>query len=324
MIDIIIPTFCNPKGLQLTLDSIPKRNDLTITVIDDHSSQVDYSNLRRPNLIILDKNVGPGMVRQYGIEHTHEPFIMFIDTGDYFFENIFDEIVETIQNHPQVQMFSWQHLYKDKPCTDKNNRLHGRVYRRQFLEKYGIHFSKDGSRANEDVGFNRACRIIIKHLGIEENYLFIEKPIIQWVVDPNSITQRDNCAFSYEKQNLGLAINDLSAIDICRKNNIPEELLIDEINEIMVSEHYFFIATAQLRPEFLKQAWDGAKLYYEKAFKQYESNNFSSFQVTFSYSLRRMRQRLKDGKWKNTKIPINIRRFLDDLKKYENPPEWYT
>ena len=41
----------------------------------------------------MPQNSGPGNVRQYGIEHTQEPYIMFIDTGDYLINtNIFDII----------------------------------------------------------------------------------------------------------------------------------------------------------------------------------------------------------------------------------------
>jgi len=53
--------------------------DITITIIDDCSSvQYDVKTIRMP------QNGGPGAARQYGINHTIEPFIMFVDAGDTF------------------------------------------------------------------------------------------------------------------------------------------------------------------------------------------------------------------------------------------------
>ena len=89
MIDIIIPTYKNKDGLRTTLDSIDwNNNNFSITIIDD-ASNLDYSDIivEYPNinqLVVLPQNGGPGMARQYGIDHTNNDYLLFIDTGDYF------------------------------------------------------------------------------------------------------------------------------------------------------------------------------------------------------------------------------------------------
>ena len=46
------------------------------------------------NIHLLETNQGPGMARQYGIEHSNGTYILFLDTGDYLSE----DGIETILN----------------------------------------------------------------------------------------------------------------------------------------------------------------------------------------------------------------------------------
>ena len=83
MIDLIIPYDNNPEGLKRTLESIAP-DIFDIHIIDDHS---DYSLpiiFHQYSYSRLNMNRGPGYARQYGIDHTTNPYIMFIDTGDIF------------------------------------------------------------------------------------------------------------------------------------------------------------------------------------------------------------------------------------------------
>ena len=94
MLDIIIPAYNDLEGLYATLHSIDRYYDqkkVTITIVDDCSTtygqnelnkcKKDFSNLP-VQLYRLDKNCGPAIARQYGIDHTHRKFITFIDCGD--------------------------------------------------------------------------------------------------------------------------------------------------------------------------------------------------------------------------------------------------
>jgi hypothetical protein len=50
--------------------------------------------------------------------------------------------------------------------------MHGKVYKREFINKYGITFTPESSYMNEDIGFNRACRLCGK-------MTFINLPVIE-------------------------------------------------------------------------------------------------------------------------------------------------
>ena len=86
--------------------------------------------------------------------------------------------------------------------------------------------------------------------------------------------------------------------------------------------HYNILKTSEIRPEFLQDAWDGAKLFYDTIFSQYETNKFSSLQVCFSNNIKRIRANRNKGLWKKD-LPVNIRRFFADLKLYNQVPDWY-
>ena len=85
---------------------------------------------------------------------------MFIDTGDVFIgRTSFDAIEAAIRENPNADIISFPYIYKEKILNETSNRMHGKIYKRSFLEKYSITFAPESSYFNEDIGFNRACRL---------------------------------------------------------------------------------------------------------------------------------------------------------------------
>ena len=118
------------------------------------------------HLFVLNANYGPGFAREYALIRTNEPYITFIDTGDTFVTKEFPMIFSTLQNYPDFWLYSWAHNYGnnlEKLSNETHNRLHGRIYKRSFLQKFNIGFCLAATRANEDIGFNRLCRLCIRN-----------------------------------------------------------------------------------------------------------------------------------------------------------------
>ena len=76
-----------------TLSSIAEQEileDLEVTIVNDadgigYKEFVDmFSPYMKIQEIVMEKNGGPGEARQYGIEHTSNPIITFIDADDVF------------------------------------------------------------------------------------------------------------------------------------------------------------------------------------------------------------------------------------------------
>ena len=95
MIDIIIPAYNAHKTIKDTLASIAiQKNvkDLNVYIIDDCSKTgynkeyelfKDVLNLK---IFRMDKNMGPGHARQFGIDNSKSKYIIFMDSDDLFFD----------------------------------------------------------------------------------------------------------------------------------------------------------------------------------------------------------------------------------------------
>ena len=310
MIDLIIPYYKNIAGLTATLLSI-NYDVFQVTIVDDGSdSAMDLAYEFGCNIILLGENHGPGYARQIGIDYTTNDYIMFIDTNDIFVsKEIQEEILYIIKEKPQSNVFSWLYYYKNELTKHTDNRMHGKVYRRDFLKKYNITFCAESSYMDEDIGFNRTCRLII-----EQNNLLstrIDKPVIKWIENKDSLTQKDNCAVLYRDQTRALSLVSIHTIETCRKNNIDTS---SEINQIAISLYYWFLQTVIKRPEFIKQAWEGAKIFYKK----YENDINPNTIILGNPEIKKCLE-LKS----KVKFPINILRFAKEMMQDEIIPNYY-
>ncbi len=88
---IIIPHKNIPDLLQRCLDSIPKRDDLQVIIVDDNSdpSIVDlkkFPGINRSNteVIFTKEGKGAGYARNVGLKNAKGKWILFADADDYF------------------------------------------------------------------------------------------------------------------------------------------------------------------------------------------------------------------------------------------------
>lgn len=101
---VIIPHKNSPELLQRCLDSIPRRDDLQIIVVDDNSDpeSVDFESFPGKNdpstEVYFDKaGKGAGRARNVGLEHAKGKWLVFADADDYFYPGAFEIIDQKIQ-----------------------------------------------------------------------------------------------------------------------------------------------------------------------------------------------------------------------------------
>ncbi|MBD5174716.1 MAG: glycosyltransferase family 2 protein [Bacteroidales bacterium] len=101
---IIIPHKNLPNLLQRCLDSIPRRDDIEIIIVDDNSDPeiVDFDTFpgkdRNGVKIIFDKcGRGAGAARNIGIRNASGKWLLFADCDDYYTEDI-DKFLNEYQN----------------------------------------------------------------------------------------------------------------------------------------------------------------------------------------------------------------------------------
>lgn len=305
MIDLIIPYYKNYEGLLRTLESI-NYNVFKVTVVEDGCNEIFPDCINYPiTLIHYDENHGPGYARQVGIKHTSNKYLAFIDTGDIFIsKEIQEEIIPVIKENHSVDVFCWLYYYKDELTKHTDNRMHGKIYKRKFIKKHNITFCPESSYMDEDVGFNRACRLLTE-------FMYIDTPIIKWISNDNSLTQKDNSVVLYRDQTRALALNALHAIKIGKENKIDVNT---EINQIAIALYYWFLKTVTERPQYIQEAWSGARIFYTELQNEIVPSNLALGNPEIKRCLQ------YNGK---VHFSINILRFAHDIQQYEEIPKNY-
>ena len=92
---VIIPHKNIPTLLQHCIDSIPRRDDVQIIVVDDNSDpeKVDFDNFPGKDdphveLYFTKEGKGAGYARNVGLEHAKGKWLLFADADDYFLEDL--------------------------------------------------------------------------------------------------------------------------------------------------------------------------------------------------------------------------------------------
>ena len=328
-LDIIIATYKNKKGLRRTLNSIPTHPDVNVIVVDD-ASDLDYSDIlsEYPQLHFysLKINQGPGIARQYGIEHSNGTYITFLDTGDYFYDNGLQVIMDNIQKNTYIKKYTFSYVFDDsnKLIDKPGNKTIGAVYKRSFIEMYNVHFNKEGSYANEDYGFSEACNLILKQwkeYRFSEAKKHIKIPVFYEHMDSNSITKSNNNEFFFRQLASGMTINGLHAINIAQQAKVNLQFILDEYNYIMAFEYFIFLRVLQERPELVDDTWKIIRTFYLTHYCVYEKSALLTLPTKFSQViLPKIRQ--IGTKWTKN-IPFNIIKFVNELKKEEFTPIYY-
>ena len=120
---IIIPHHNIPKLLLRCLDSIPKRNDIQIIIVDDNSdtSIVNFKHfpgLKQENVEVYftKEGKGAGYARNIGLKYAKGKWILFADADDFFSDQL-DSILSDYVNYDSDLLF-----FNTKRVLSKNTK----------------------------------------------------------------------------------------------------------------------------------------------------------------------------------------------------------
>ena len=288
-LDIIIPFYKNTELLENTLKSVyyPELNNIKITVIDD-CSQIEYDDLKEAypevQFLTLDTNQGPGRARQYGIEHTNNKYILFIDSGDYIISKFnLIEILTNITNNSAayLHLYRWLNEEHTTYSTENNPLLHGYVFNRNFLKIHNITFSEEEPRLSEDFGFVQTCLTTIKDLeyklGIKPFFSFYPSCILYYIYDPTSLSHINKDYNMSKNQIRAITLNALHMFSICLKNEVAIPVLAPKLAIILIELLKWFDFSIKKHPEFINENWQWIRYYYFSAYAKYEKINANLF-----------------------------------------------
>lgn len=198
MIDLIIPTYNSEDTIERALGSVAAQTrgrKILVTIVDDCSTDntikiaEKFKSIIPLNILPCPRHYGkPGLVRQYGVDCTHCPYIMFLDADDALDAMAAEVASRTVlQNSPEVVFSAF---YQDNRTDNYRiihpnslTWLHGNIYSRKFLTEKNIKFD---DCFNEDGSFNLKC------FHLADKVMMLDKPMYYWMDNKNSITRSNN------------------------------------------------------------------------------------------------------------------------------------
>lgn len=240
-IDIIIPMYNSLKTIAFSLESIRNQKNLpfvNVYLIDDASSDIyidiikKYRKLLNLNYFKMEKNSGPGVARNKGLELSSSKYIVFLDSDDVFFDeySLYKLYSNIVYNNADVVRSVVVGENDDKNIYYKNDNigLHGKIYNRKFLNENFIKFNSMYS--NEDTSFNA----IIKMCGAFY-FDIIDKTYI-WRNNKKSLSKNEKYNPCLDLKNL--IYNMYYSIESAILKNCSHENIIDYILECYLEIFY--------------------------------------------------------------------------------------
>lgn len=298
LIDVIIPAYNVPDNILFRcLSSIACQDivsELEVTIVDDASTIQHYQKVAnyfkdylKINILYYDKNGGPGVARQYGIDHTSNGYMTFIDADDTFngafalktlrtglemgnginvmCVGVFDEIHETDIPNPEGGAMVMPH-------EGDMVWMFGKMYRRSFIDKYKVRFHET-SRANEDNGFNTICRLCSNE---QEQINFIPAHVYYWHENLNSITRANDCQYSFGSSNrdsfYGYVENMIYAVKEAKKRVPYNGNVTMWAVSCMLNIYEYYIECVGRAPDHAPTNFKWCKRYYDEVFKDLEKD----------------------------------------------------
>ena len=291
-IDVIIPAYNVPDEILFRcLSSIACQDiisDIEVTIVDDASTVQNYEKVANYfqkmlpiSILRYEVNGGPGVARQYGIDHTQNGYMTFIDADDTF-NGAF--ALKALRNsleangglyHMSVGVFDEVHEEGlqpgDGPILMPHEQdmvwMFGKMYRRSFIDKYNIRFHET-SRANEDNGFNTLIRLCSSE---QEQINFIGAHVYYWHENPDSITRANDCQYSYggsERDSFyGYVENMIYAIKEARKRKPYNGFITMWAVSCMLHIYEYYIECVGRAPQHATNNLKSCKRYYKEIFK---------------------------------------------------------
>lgn len=292
---IIIPHHNIPKLLQRCLDSIPRRPDLEVIIVDDNSDPeiVDFEHfpglVRSDTTVIFDKSgKGAGRVRNIGLAHAQGKWLLFADADDFFtycLNDVLDEYVDCDKDIVFFKTSSVDSEYYTNADRDYYNNLiekyredeivgdqllryvficpWGKLIRRKIVVENAISFQE--TKIHNDVKFSYLTGYFAKTIGVDSRALY---------------------CVTYRKDSITNTLTDDKIIDrakvlaemkhFCMHHNLPEEF-----------------ANPQLfTDDLIKLKEQGKEIVYEKCLEAFASFDFSNEMIEDMVSVELSRRKL--------------------------------
>lgn len=290
MIDIIIPCKNSHKTIRKLLCSIASQIGIEkckVTIVNRYGD-ADYSEevagfaqvLHIQELQYSGDVQGVGGARQFGLNNTSEPYIMFCDSDDLLYDNlVLQHLFEPFSENKNLHAVygSIVQIEKNELTTIPANHflwLHGAMYSREFLKKNKIRFFDNS--AGEDAGFNKQ----VKMLSDTSTIKFLDTPVYFWT-DWNHDNRINTKEFAYFSSKKGLIDNLIFAfknvMSSCSSPTFKGEAIAE-----MCNLFFQFQTAVKDHPEREGIFIEWCRAYYNEIYRQFE-NEITEEEFQFIY-----------------------------------------
>lgn len=325
-IDVIIPAYKAQNTMLRALSSIAMqdiKDDIEVTIVNDadgigYQKFVDmFSPYMKIREIVMPENGGPGDARQFGIDNTSNELLSFIDADDTYatafsLRCLRDNLLKEPQNACCFSSFMEDQKTMFVPHQNDSVWMFGKIYKRDFIKKYGIRF-KEGSRANEDAGFNMQCKLFSNP---NEQIKYISDICYFWHFKEDSITRINDAQYSYDQSFVGYTENMIYALMYAEKINPFNPALLQQKVFIMCNLYECFIEAVARDKRFIEQNYNSCKLYYEAIYREIDAK--ITDEVLSEVYNEVMRNAYGMNKLVRIIPEIGIKEFLEKLRKDES------
>ena len=293
--------------------------DLEVVVINDGSDVKLADNFLKSfnklniEYLVNENNGGSSIARNIGLEKATGDYIMFCDADDRFLSaTALFQIASAVQkdqvenraidfyNCDFIEESLVDGMFRYIKHTENFIFLHGKVYRKEFLDENKITFCGALTK-NEDVHFNALCRSLAKSIRI------IPNPIYLWCYNPLSLSRELDSFFS--RYSMLIKSSHKIAEDLLSRNNKRAALYA-------VQFHYYTYFQMQ-RLEWLEPKRLEYKRIAEDEFYRYHMDYkdlFAQVPEQVSASLYEQ-ERLSVLGESNCSTTETYRQFLDRIEK---------
>lgn len=280
MIDIIIPCRNSHKTIGKLLCSLASQIGIErckITIVNragdpDYSKEVArFAPLMDIQELQYSDNIrGVGGARQFGLDHTSEPYVMFCDSDDLLYDNlVLQNLYKPFSENENLHAVYGQIVQVEKGELKTIPQehflwLHGVMYARDFLEKNNIRFYDNS--AGEDAGFNKQ----VKMLSDRSTIKFLDIPLYFWT-DWNGAERINTKEFAFFSSKKGLVDNLIFAIkNVMRVSDSPtiKGEVIAELCNLFLQYQLAIKEEPSRENDFIN--W--CKSYYNEVYKLFESD----------------------------------------------------
>ncbi|MDR2977609.1 MAG: glycosyltransferase family 2 protein [Streptococcaceae bacterium] len=211
-VSIIIPfKGQTEKDLAIVLGSINSQigvdfSTFDVHLVNDGGDPIDmtkfeiFANLEL-HYHVLPENVGAGLARQYGIDHTDSEYFMFLDSDDEFhFAGALLEFYNVVKYHGEHQMIVARYIEEYKVGNEYRYLTHSqhdwkspvaKWFSRAYINSINLRFRPE-LRIFEDTYFvGLACQL-------STDIYYLNSVVYTWVCNPNSTVRSNGRIFEYQ------------------------------------------------------------------------------------------------------------------------------